>query len=90
MNRRECLNAAADIVSGEREIAYGKPENSFFYIARLWSDLLNHPISEVDVALMMALVKIARLHSCNNHVDSWVDLAGYAACGCETVTGNNE
>jgi len=37
-----------------------------------------------DVALMMALLKIARLKGNPIHGDSWVDLAGYAACGAES------
>jgi hypothetical protein len=36
-----------------------------------------------DVAAMLALLKIARLQQSPNHRDSWVDLAGYAACGAE-------
>jgi hypothetical protein len=33
------------------------------------------------VALFLACVKIARLSNNKAHRDSWVDLAGYAACG---------
>ena len=33
---------------------------------------------------MMCLLKLARLKgAAGKHQDSWVDLAGYAACGCE-------
>jgi hypothetical protein len=32
---------------------------------------------------MLALLKIARLKNSPNHRDSWVDIAGYAACGAE-------
>jgi hypothetical protein len=31
----------------------------------------------------MALVKIARLANSPDHMDSWIDIAGYAACGGE-------
>jgi hypothetical protein len=35
---------------------------------------------------MLALLKIARIAgSGGTHKDSWLDLAGYAACGWETV-----
>lgn len=36
-----------------------------------------------DVAIMMALLKIARIASGNYKVDSYIDLAGYAACAGE-------
>ena len=39
-----------------------------------------------DVAAMMALLKIARLMSNPEHVDSWIDGAGYLACGGEVAT----
>jgi hypothetical protein len=34
---------------------------------------------------MMALMKIARLATNPAHEDSWVDLAGYAACGASVA-----
>jgi hypothetical protein len=34
----------------------------------------------------MADVKLARLANDDKHEDSWVDLAGYAACGGEVAT----
>ena len=37
MNRKEILNKAESIINGEREGAYGKPEDSFDCIAQLWS-----------------------------------------------------
>lgn len=36
-----------------------------------------------DVAQMMVLLKIARLENSPHHLDSWTDVAGYAACGAE-------
>jgi len=38
-----------------------------------------------DVALMMAAMKLARLRFNPTHEDSWVDLAGYAACGMDVA-----
>ena len=31
----------------------------------------------------MALLKIARASSNQNHIDSWIDCCGYMACGGE-------
>ena len=37
--------------------------------------------------MMMALLKIARIKSGTATEDSYIDLAGYAACGGEIATG---
>jgi hypothetical protein len=86
--RAETLDKANSIVNGARADQYGGPEDSFSRIASLWSSYLTSPelsfsFSSADVACMMALLKIARLRNSPDHEDSWVDLAGYAACGSE-------
>ena len=83
MNRAEILDTAKRIVNGEREEQYNSPERSFEMIANLWAAYLNHPVTSVDVAAMMALLKIARISSGHAKDDTGVDLAGYAACGGE-------
>jgi hypothetical protein len=42
-----------------------------------------------DVAQMMVLMKIARLENSPHHLDSWVDVAGYAACGAELAPSDS-
>lgn len=86
MTRKETLDAAAKCVCGDREEDYGVPETNLARIAEFWSIYLNVLIEPKDVAAMMALLKIARIASGNTKADSWVDLAGYAACGCEIET----
>lgn len=100
MNRKEILEAASACVCGQREQDYGTPENNFEIIGLLWGVYLRaaHPelrkvmginhISATDVAVMMALLKIARIGTGNGKEDSWVDLAGYAACGGELEAQN--
>ena len=84
MTRQECLDAAAKAVLKDRAREYGDgPEDSFSAIAGMWSAYLGRPVSSADVACMMALLKIARLKGNPHHGDSWVDVAGYAACGAE-------
>ncbi len=85
MTRKECLESAAKAVLTDRSQQYGEPEDSFRMIARLWSVYLDYAVRPCDVAAMMALLKIARLGENPLHADSWVDLAGYAACGAECV-----
>lgn len=98
MNRESCLRIAHEAVCVGREVAHGSPEDTFGRIARLWEAyLLNRadlegrvvdaePLTGADVAAMLALVKIARVQGNPMHADSWVDIAGYAACGCEIGT----
>lgn len=89
--RREVLEKAADIISGSRHEQYGGAEDSFNAIARYWTvHLYNRygktgltTLDAVDVALMMDLLKTARLDVNPAHEDSWVDKGGYVGCGYE-------
>ena len=83
MTRKEILETAAKCVCGDREQDYGSPENNFKTIADLWSAYTGFGFTAVDVAVMLALLKIARIGSGYAKEDNWVDLAGYAACGGE-------
>jgi len=82
MNRHKILEAASDAVA-DRENSYGSPESNFSTTAALWnvmlSDKLTIQISPADVAMMMCCLKLARLKATPDHIDSAVDLAGYAA-----------
>jgi hypothetical protein len=49
----------------------------------MWSSYLDHTIEPHDVAAMMIIVKLSRIQTSPTKRDSWVDLAGYAALGCE-------
>lgn len=87
MTRKELLQKAEKCVNGDRDLRYGKPENNFAEIAKYWTKYLGINIKAVDVAVMMCLFKIARLKTSDfEDLDSWVDLAGYAACGAEITT----
>ncbi len=96
LTRADILHAAEKCVCGQRETDYGTPENNFKAIAKLWETYLNKActrgvnvrVEAKDVAVMMALLKIARIAAGGGKADSWIDLAGYAACGaeCEGVT----
>ena len=83
MNRKEILREAERIVMGSRQENYGSPESNFANIAAYWSVYLHKSVSPADVAVMMILMKAARLSNKIDHTDSWVDIAGYAANGAE-------
>lgn len=80
--REEILEKARQCVSGDRDLQYGSPEESFSRIAKYWSDYLNKNISPKDVAIMMILFKVAREEH-SSKLDNWVDICGYASCGGE-------
>lgn len=82
--RRQLLEQAIRAVDGDRDQEYGGPESSFSLIASVWSALRSQQYTASDVAMMLAALKLVRLQSTGGeHEDSWVDLAGYAACGYE-------
>lgn len=85
MKRSEILEAARCCVCGEREQDYGTPEDSFGLIGQLWTAYMGTLFTSKDVAMMMALLKVARIKA-GDKADSFIDLAGYAACAGEIVT----
>ena len=96
MNRKEILEAAMRCVCGDREQDYGTPEKNFELIADLWTTYIKakcvSPEADVciigeDVATLMCLFKIARIATGRGKTDSFIDLAGYAACAGELATG---
>jgi hypothetical protein len=88
MNRVECLKAAEQAVAS-RGANYGKPESNFRAVAGLWSTLFGVRVEPHQVALAMILLKVARANYDPTHADSFVDAAGYAACGIEVATEGN-
>ena len=93
VTKRSVLESAIEAVSGERALNYGAPEANFERIAERWNVHLRNKfgpqavtqivLSASDVAMMMIDMKLARLENKDGHLDSWVDIAGYAACGGE-------
>lgn len=89
--RKEILETALTYVTKDRNSSYGEPEDNFNNIAMLWNAYLKSAgyriadfeveLDATDVAIMNALIKVARLSTNPGHKDSWIDLAGYAACG---------
>lgn len=90
MTRAETLDKAKLCVCGQRENEYGSPEDNFKIIAALWSAYKDTEFTATDVAMMMALLKIARIKTGTATDDSFVDLAGYAACGAEIASNKNK
>ena len=91
MTRKQILDNAKHCVCGQREQDYGSPEDNFGIIAKLWNAYTGvEQFDGTDVAMMLALLKIARIRTGVGTEDSFVDLAGYAACGGEIKTKSTE
>lgn len=78
---KDMLEEAAAAVEGDRNDQYGGPQANFKRIAAMWGAYLGVPIEPHDVGAMLAIVKVSRIRETPQKKDSWVDLAGYAACG---------
>ena len=83
MNRAETLDLAKQAVTVDRQADHGRPEDTFPLIAALWTAYLDEEVTPAMVAMMLALLKVARQRMNPTHEDNYVDLAGYAACAAE-------
>jgi hypothetical protein len=89
------LAEADSIINGVREATHGQKERSFELIAQFWNTYLNgrkapaFPITGVDVALMMDLMKLARFLQGTPIRDHFVDKVGYTAIACELLELEN-
>lgn len=90
--REEVLEGATLAVMKQRNNTYGPPTQDFSRTAGILRSLgfavvdaagEVAPIEAHHVAMIQAAVKLSRLMWSPDHRDSWVDLAGYAACGFE-------
>ena len=88
VNRTDILRTAWTYVTKDRAATHGSAEDNFNRIAALWNAYLEPQgsITAVDVAVMMTLLKVARIASNEGHADNWIDGAGYLACGGEIAT----
>lgn len=82
MKRSDILDAAKACVCGDRERDYGTPAENFGRIAKLWSAYMDTPFTSQDVAVLLALMKVARIRG-GDKDDNYIDLAGYAAIAGE-------
>lgn len=80
------LQEAEALIHGQRQTDYGDKRQNFSQIAMIWTGMLARKLAPEakltpdDVAILMIGMKAARLAKSPEHRDSWVDIAGYAAC----------
>jgi hypothetical protein len=80
---KEFLSEASRLVGTDREKDYGDKVENHSNIARLWSAYLDIKIKAHDVAIMMALLKIARTKLGKVSKDTYIDMAAYSAIAGE-------
>ena len=85
MKRSEILAKAEQAVTVDRAATHGDVENSFATLAAIWSVRLGVSITPAQATIMMIDLKTVRAWTNPTHADSWVDCAGYAACGGEVA-----
>ncbi len=78
MNGPELLEHAAGVVARRRR-EYGAPVDVFEQVAQRWSLTLGTKVTPAQVVLCLIDLKVARLARDSKHLDSIVDVAGYAA-----------
>ena len=86
VGRAEILDTAKQYVTKDRQATHGKPEDSFGRIGEYWSAHLKREVTRQDVAVMMTLLKVARLDANPENPDNWIDACGYLSCGGEMAT----
>ena len=86
MIRGKILDTAKKIINGDRQDAYGNPEDCFELIKQYWSTYLKIKLTPAQVAMMMVFLKLAR--EGNNHkTDNQVDACGYLALYEDLIGG---
>jgi hypothetical protein len=85
--RASVLDEAKQLITGDRNNAYGPPTQDFKRTAAMASafgfSVNGGPMQSHHVAIFMEFIKISHLAWTPTKRDSWVDTVGYAGCGYE-------
>ena len=88
MTANDYLNEAKAIIQ-DRGMDYGHPTDNMSRTASLWSAYLEMPVTDYQVAMCLALVKVARSME-SGKVDNYIDGAAYFAISGQLRTEENE
>jgi hypothetical protein len=78
MNGADLLEHAAELVNRRRR-EYGEPADVFEAVAKRWSLLFGIKVTAAQVVVALLDLKLVRLSRDPKHLDSIIDVAGYAA-----------
>ena len=87
MNARDYLNEARATIE-DRGFDYGHPSDNMQRTAALWSAYLEMPVTDYQVAMCLALVKVARSMETAKS-DNYIDGAAYFAISGQLHTEEN-
>jgi hypothetical protein len=85
MAAERLLEQASSIVRNRRR-TYGQPLDLFERVAVRWSQALGTKVTPAQVIVCLLDLKVARLTHDPRHLDSMIDIAGYAACLAEVLS----
>lgn len=93
--RAAALDEARDLITGDRNNAYGPPWQDFARTAAALTAMCyrgpnGRELESHDIAIFVMMVKISRLMWTPTKKDSWVDIAGYSGCGYECSLHDDE
>lgn len=89
MSNGAILLEAHAFINAERQGDYGPPSASFARAAAPWSAYLGRTVTDKDVAICMALLKVSR--EANHHKrDNLLDAAGYIGLAADMEAGHAE
>ena len=83
----EQFDALYATVTADRRDVYGDPQDTYRRVSALRAVVDECPDPQIREILGMIVMKITRLVQTPDHLDSWVDVAGYARCGAMLLDG---
>jgi hypothetical protein len=86
MKNSDILNIASQLVNNDRNDQHGDMTTNHINIAKLWSAYKGVEFTAHDVAIMMALLKIARTKIGKVNPDDYVDACGYLGIAGEIAS----
>lgn len=84
MNGEQLLQRSL-LIFEERRANYGLAKHHFREVAKRWSLVLDKEVRPDQVVKCLIDLKLARLKENPNHLDSIIDIAGYAAVLAEVL-----
>jgi len=89
VNDGDLLREALDITLGARGNVYGHAADNLGLTVALWNVYLrdlDRDLTLSDLAALMVLVKLARLHHTPDHKDTLLDMAGWPSAAWDALT----
>lgn len=86
MKNSDILNIASQLVNNDRNDQHGDMTTNHINIAKLWSAYKGVEFTAHEVAIMMALLKIARTKIGKVNPDDYVDACGYLGIAGEIAS----